>query len=101
MPALPFPNAPTPQGSESWLNITAATVVKATPGVVVSIAVVATSTTVGAIYDATSTSGNTAANQVGVIPAVTGGGNYVIGALCASGIVIAPGSGQTVAVFFT
>ena len=99
MPALPFPNAPTPQGSESWLNITAATVVKATPGVAVSACVVVAGTGAGAVYDNSSTSGNTAANQVGVLPTV--GGAVQVGALCATGIVVAPGTGQTIAIFFT
>lgn len=98
MPASPFPNAPTPQGSESWLNITAATVVKATPGVAVSACVVVAGSAAGAVYDATSTSGNTAANQVGVLP--TTAGNVALNALCATGIVVAPGTGQTIALFF-
>lgn len=98
MAALPFPNAPTPQGSESWLNITAATVVKATPGVAVSAAVVVAGSTAGAVYDNSVTSGNTAANQVGVLPSTAG--NVPLNALCATGIVVAPGTGQTIAIFF-
>ena len=93
-----YPNAPSPVGSFTALNISVATVVKPGPGVVMTIAVVTAGSTAGAVYDATSTTGNTVANQVGVLPAVAG--TYAIEFPCINGIVVAPGTGQVVAVSY-
>lgn len=96
MPA--FPNAPTPQGNQSALNITAATVIKAGPGVVVSIGVLVVGTSVGTVNDCLTTGAAAVTNQVAPIPEAVG--TYAIGALCATGIVVVPGTGQTLAVMF-
>jgi hypothetical protein len=98
MAAVGFPGGPVPQGSTSYLNITAATVVKLTPGVAVTAVVVVAGSAAGAVYDATTTTGNSATNQVGVLP--TTAGTVALNALCAAGIVVAPGTGQTIALFY-
>lgn len=98
MPQGPFQTVSLGNANSTALDLTAATVVKATPGFVVTVSVVETSSTAGAIYDATSTTGNTTANQIAVIPATIG--NYVISFPAKSGIVVDPGAGQTVAISY-
>lgn len=93
-----YPLAPSPYGNFTALDITAATVVKASPGAVVMAQVIVAGSTAGAIYDATSTSGNTTANQVAVIPNTVGG--IEVRFPCVNGIVVAPGTGQTVALSY-
>lgn len=92
-----YPLAPVPGGTATTLDITAATVIKSSPGRVFTISVVVAGSAAGAVYDATSTSGNTAANQIGVVPNTAGIINF--NAMpTAAGIVVAPGTGQTLAV---
>lgn len=98
MAATTYPQAPTPWGNRTYLNITAATVVKTGSGVPVTCAVVVAGSTAGAIYDASSTSGNTSANQVFVAPNTVG--NYPVSFPCITGIVVTPGTGQTIALSF-
>lgn len=86
------------QGQSALNNITAATVVKPAPGRIVRVQVLVAGSAAGAVYDATSTSGNTVANQVGVTPNVAG--SYLIDHPCVNGVVVAPGAGQTLAVTF-
>jgi len=92
-----YPLVPAPGGISTTLDITAPTVVKALPGRLYSISVIVAGSGAGAVYDSASTTGNTAANQVAVVPTTAG----VINANalpCATGIVVAPGTGQTLAV---
>ncbi len=97
MPVYPF--APSPYGNATALDVSAATVVKSTAGVAVTVQVLTAGTTAGAVYDSTSTTGNSATNQVAAIPNVVG---FVsVQMPCATGIVVAPGSGQVVAVSYT
>ncbi len=93
------------QGKGSMLNITAATVVAQVPPDfargqcrLVRVQVLVAGSAAGAAYDGNSTAGNTAANQLAVIPNVVG--NYLIDMPCLAGIVIIPGTGQTVAVSY-
>ena len=91
-------NLRTNNGSISTaLNITAATVVKATPGRCVCISVLVAGSA-GAAYDSASTAGTSAANKFFTIPAAVG--VSWIDWPCSTGIVVQPGSGQTVAVSF-
>jgi len=89
---------PTAWGTLTARNITAATVIKAEPGVPLIAQVIVAGTTAGAIYDASSISGNVVANQVAVIPETVGA--YRIEMPCAAGILIVPGTGQTLAVSY-
>jgi hypothetical protein len=94
-----YPLAPIPGGTTTTLDITTATVIKSSPGRVFTVSVVSgTGSTAGAVYDATSTSGNTVANQVGVIAAAVGAPINFNAAPTANGIVVVPPTGYTIAV---
>jgi hypothetical protein len=79
------------------LNITAATVVKATPGRAVMV-IVTTAGAAGALYDHSTTSGVGAANLIAVIPATVG--TYLFDWPCLVGIVAVPGAAQVCGVSF-
>lgn len=92
-----YPLVPAPGGTATTLNVTTATVIKSSPGRLFTVSVLVAGSAAGAVYDSTSTSGNTAANQIGVIPDAAGVVNF--NAMpTANGIVVAPGTGQTLAV---
>lgn len=86
---------PSPWGSFNAVNITGASVLKASPGVIIRVQVLVAGTTAGAVYDANAAANVSQANQVGVIPAVVG--TYDIGMPCGTGIVIVPGTSQVLA----
>lgn len=88
-------------GNNSALNITATTLVKSTPGRLASISVLVAGTTVGRANDAATTAGAAAANQILVIPQAVTTEPLVINWPCKSGIVITPGTGQTLAVSYS
>lgn len=93
MPAYPI--GPRPGGTASKLNVSATTVIKATPGTLFRVNVV-TAGAVGAVYDNNSTStGNTAANLIAEIPAVVGTYKFVWPAFV--GITYVPGAAQVAA----
>ncbi|WP_316854245.1 hypothetical protein [Ralstonia holmesii] len=50
------------------------------------------------MYDGTGVTGNTVANQVFVIPNTVG--SYLVDHPCVNGVVVVPGTGQTVAVTY-
>lgn len=85
-------------GQSSTLNITAATVVKATPGRLVRINVTVAGAA-GTANDCATTGAAAAANVICAIPAVVGVIN--IEWPCATGIVITPGAAQVVSVSYT
>ena len=89
---------PLPGGNANTKNITATTIVKATAGRVYTVSVVVAGSAAGSIYDNNSTStGNTAANQIGTIPDAVG--QYSFGGFPTStGITLVPGTGQTLAI---
>jgi hypothetical protein len=95
-----YPLVPVPGGTATTLDITTATVIKSSPGRVYTISVVSGSgSTAGAVYDSTSTSGNTAANSLGEIPAALTTAPINFNAMpTATGIVVVPPTGYTVAV---
>lgn len=78
-------------------NITAATALRTTGGArLVSVSVVVTSTGAGGAFDAAATGTGTAGRQIAAIPATVG--VYPVNwPPCQSGIVIVPGTGQTLA----
>jgi len=92
----------TAQGTKTFLNITAATVVKAVAGRVAKVSVIAPSNAGSqnaAVADKTTTTGITNANLVAVIPDVIG--TYNIDFHCANGIVLVPGgAGQVLAISY-
>jgi hypothetical protein len=95
---MSYPLVPIPGGTTTTLDITTATVIKNSAGRVFQISVMgAAGSAVGAIYDSTSTSGNSAANQVAVIPEAIG--TYPFYAVpTAAGIVVVPPTGSTISV---
>lgn len=93
------PIVPRQGGSASVLNITAATVIKAKPGTLFRIAVNTAGSAAGAAYDASATSGNTAANLIAGIP--NAAGVISLEWPCNNGILIVPGTGQVLSVSFS
>ena len=83
-------------GLKTAAGITTATVIKASVGRVASVSVIVAGSA-GKIYDATSVSST--ANPIYVIPATVG--VVFVNMPVSSGIVVAPGSGQTVSVSFS
>lgn len=93
-----YPIVPREGGSQSQLDITAATVVKATPGTLYRVSVTTAGSAAGAAYDASATSGDIAANLIASIPDSVGVIELVWP--CANGILIVPGTSQVVSVSF-
>lgn len=87
-------------GSSTKLNITAATVVKASPGRVARVVVVAGGTSLGSVNDAASAAAAVPANQIASIGTVAGM-VYDVDWLCQTGITVIPGDEQVLAVSYT
>jgi hypothetical protein len=85
-------------GTRAFFNITANTLVKAAPGRVASISVIVAGSSAGSVHDAATIAGGTSANGIAVIPTTVG--VYSIDFPCANGIVLKPGTGQTLAISF-
>lgn len=92
------PLVPRYGGNASALNITAATVVKASPGTVFTITV-NTAGAAGAVHDCLTTGAAAAANLVFEIPAVVG--IYTLTFPCFVGIVVSPGAAQVVSIAYS
>lgn len=92
----------TGQGTKTYLNITATTLVKATSGRVAQVSVIAPSTAgsqPAGVADKASTSGVSVANLIAKVPDVVG--TYNIDMPCANGIVLVPGgAGQILAISY-
>ena len=89
-----------PTNTNAHYNISAATVVKDTPGQILALNVISTSTVAGGVYDTTATSLTGAANQAAVIPASVGPVTGIFNWVTENGIVVTPGAGQVVAVLY-
>lgn len=98
MPQGPFQVVSLGEANKSVLNITANTVVKASPGFVVSVSVVVGGSAAGGVYDAATVAAGVAATQIAVLG--TTAGVFNISFPAANGIVIKPGTGQTIAVSY-
>jgi hypothetical protein len=90
--------AMTGQGLSSSLDITGSTVVKAAPGRLVRVSVLVAGSAAGTANDCTSTGAAATANEVAVIPNTVG--VYLLDWPCLAGIVIVPGTSQTVSVSY-
>lgn len=88
-----------PGGVKAVLNVTAATVIKATPGICIRVSVVAVGSTSGTANDVATTGVAAAANQFGTLPNTLG--TYEFDWPCGTGIVLIPGTSQVLAVSFT
>lgn len=94
--AVQNPLGPRPGGNASALNLSASTVVKASPGTVWRVNVTTAGSTAGGIYDATTTS-PTAGSLIASIEAV---GIYELVFPCANGIVFVPGTGMVASISY-
>ena len=90
-------------GSQAALNVNGgASQLDTGPGHIARVSVITAGTTAGAIYDSASTSGNTATNQIAVIPANQAAGSIItVDFPYTAGLVVAPGSGGVLAITFT
>ena len=88
-----------PGGNRALLDVTAAAVVKATSGILVSVSVIVAGSATGTVNDVATTGGAAAANQFGTIPNTVG--TYTWNWPCGTGIVVVPGAGQTLAVSYS
>lgn len=84
--------------NKSVLNVSANTVIKPTPGFVVSVSVVNGGSADGGIYDAAEVADAVSASQIAVISQTEG--VYAINFPASTGIVIKPGTGQVIAVSY-
>ena len=84
-------------GSTSVMNMTAATLVKSSPGRICSVSVVVAGAATGTVYDANVSTATT--NPIYTIPMTAG--VYVVNIPTQVGIVVKPGSGQTISVSFS
>lgn len=84
-------------GLSTTEGITTATVVKANAGRMVSVSVIVAGSTTGMIYDSANTNEK---NAIWVIPATAASNEepYAVGMPCDVGILVVPGTGQTLAV---
>lgn len=85
-------------GNKSSLNITANTVVKAQKGRCARVVVIVAGSGAGTLHDAATVAAAATANEIFAIP--TTAGSYEIDFPCANGIVVKPGTGQTIAVSY-
>jgi len=80
-------------------NVTSSTVIKATAGRAFRVAVVVAGSAAGAIHDIATTGGVANANRIAIIPNTVG--IYEINWPCATGIVLVPGTGQTLSISYS
>jgi len=101
-PANATPSYLCPGGGGNTLTklaITAPTVVKATPGAVISVSVTVAGSAAGGVFDCAATAdASVTANEVASIPNTVG--PVQINFPCLIGVVVKPGSGQTLAISY-
>jgi len=86
-------------GAQSALYLTTATLVKGGLGRVAKVNVIVAGSAAGSVNDVGIAAGAVAGNQIAVIPNTVG--TYDINFPFFNGLVIVPGTGQTVAVSYT
>lgn len=86
-------------GYSSQLNITAATVVKVGPGLIATVSIVVAGSAAGTVFDVATLGGATTTNRIAILPNAVG----VIQLLwpVQAGIVVSPGTGQTIAISYS
>jgi len=94
--ALPYNEV---TSTQRVVNITANTVVKAAPGTVWTVSVLVAGSAAGGVYDAATVAAAASSNEIYVTPNTVGAIN-LNGFSCTSGIVVKPGTGQTIAISF-
>ncbi len=93
------PLAPAWAGSESVLNITAATLITVGRAMVGSVSILVAGSAAGTVNDAASTAAANAANAI--IPLPTTVSSDTKSWVVKNGIVVVPGTGQTIAITFS
>ena len=88
----------TGQGQTVSFNIIAPRLIRAGIGRVCRVSVLVAGSAAGAVNDCATTGAAAVANQIGTIPATAG--TISIDMPCATGMVIVPGTGQTLAVSY-
>ncbi len=91
---------PGPAGANNVLNITVATVLKASAGVLNSVSVIVAGSAAGGVYDVATTGAAAQANQIGVIADTVTTQPLRFDWRCYTGIVIVPPTGGAVSVSF-
>lgn len=86
-------------GEQTSATVTSSTLIFAGAGRLVSISVVVAGTTTGFSYNAATTTLAAAANALSAIPTTIG--TYAIGAHFTNGLVVSPGTGQSVNVTYS
>ena len=97
MPQYPIPTMNVPVSGRR-LNLTAATVLKAAPGRVIKIQVLVAGSAPGSVNDCLTTGATAVANEIASIPNAVG--PVDVNAACLTGIVVVPGTGQTVVAYY-
>jgi hypothetical protein len=85
-------------GQAQVYDITAATIIKAAPGRVFRVNVQVAGSTTGTVNDCLTTGAAAITNQIAVIPETVG--PLLLEWPCATGIVVVPGTGQTLSVSY-
>jgi len=89
-------------GNASFLNITAATLVKAGNTRACKVSITTVSAATGAVYDSATVAGASSANQILSIPVSAPVGTvYDLQWPCLSGLVVSPGASGAISVTFT
>jgi hypothetical protein len=83
------------QGLQNFTNVTVPTVIKASSGRIVRISVTTAGSATGTVYDGATLSATS--KPLYVIPAAVGTEPYEVNLPASFGILVVPGSGQTVA----
>jgi hypothetical protein len=87
------------QGVKSSPAINTTTLVQSGAGRVASLSVIVAGSANGIVYDALSTAAYTAADRISIIPTTVG--VHIVNMPVSSGIVVAPGTGQTVTISYS
>ena len=90
-----------PQGSRSLLNITAATLITASQGMAFNISILVTPTAAGGIYDSATIAGAAQSNMIAPIAVGEIGIIHLDGIWFYNGLVINPGTGGAVSVWYS
>lgn len=87
------------QGTNTSATVTSQTLITATKGYLVNFSVVVAGTTAGTINNAATTAASAAANAICATPTTLG--VYSCGAVFSNGLVINPGTGQSINVTYS
>lgn len=86
------------EGTKSAVNLTAASLLKVGAGRVFRASVIVAGSAVGTVNDCATTGAAAAANQIGTLPNTVG--TYLFNWPVSLGLVVVPGTGQTVALSY-